>query len=263
MDDARIPYERCPLCESAERDEIGTFDCSLHPSYKPPLPRTIRWLRCAGCGHIHVDGYFSPAALEVLFSSSNEHQTPGSAFETQRVVSAAMVEKVCARQRRQGGRWLDVGFGNGALITTAAEFGFRALGLDLRAANVEMMREFGLEAYAVPFESFQAEVPLDVISMADVLEHMPFPKSALRHARDLLVADGLLLVSMPNADSFLWQILTRQNANPYWMEIEHYHNFGRRRLYALLRECGFEPVQFGVSVRYRACMEVLARKRAS
>jgi hypothetical protein len=37
--------------------------------------------------------------------------------------------------------------------------------------------------------------------------------------------------------------LDRQKANPYWAEIEHCHNFSRSRLYALLREMGFEPVR--------------------
>ena len=54
--------------------------------------------------------------------------------------------------------------------------------------------------------------------------------------------------------------LDRQKANPYWAEIEHCHNFSRSRLYALLREMGFEPVRYGISERYRACMEVIARK---
>ena len=42
--------------------------------------------------------------------------------------------------------------------------------------------------------------------------------------------------------------------------MEHYHNFDRAGLYALLRECGFSPVYYGVSERYRACMEVAAIK---
>jgi hypothetical protein len=31
----------------------------------------------------------------------------------------------------------------------------------------------------------------------------------------------------------------------------------------LLREIGFEPLRYGISERYRACMEVIARKRRS
>lgn len=61
-------------------------------------------------------------------------------------------------------------------------------------------------------------------------------------------------------ESMVWQAKDRQRANPYWAEIEHYHNFGRRRLYALLSEMGFEPVRDGISERYRAGMEVITRK---
>jgi protein O-GlcNAc transferase len=51
------------------------------------------------------------------------------------------------------------------------------------------------------------------------------------------------------------------NANPYWGEIEHYHNFSRARLYTLLEEFAFKPQSYGISERYRACMEVIATKR--
>jgi protein O-GlcNAc transferase len=59
----------------------------------------------------------------------------------------------------------------------------------------------------------------------------------------------------------VWRLLNMKKANPYWAEIEHYHNFGRLRLTSLLSECGFEVVQYGVSERYRACMELIALRR--
>jgi hypothetical protein len=57
------------------------------------------------------------------------------------------------------------------------------------------------------------------------------------------------------------QELERERKNPYWGELEHLHNFGRRRLYALLEETGFCPVRYGVSQRYLASMEVVARRK--
>jgi predicted SAM-dependent methyltransferase len=98
--------------------------------------------------------------------------------------------------------------------------------------------------------------------MADVLEHMPFPRPALAHAHEIMNDGGLLFVSMPNSDSFLWRSLDAAERNPYWAEIEHYHNFGRRRLYRLLEQHGFVPRRYGVSYRYVACMEVIAQKAA-
>jgi SAM-dependent methyltransferase len=260
LDLYRIPYLRCPLCDVGEGVELMVADCGRQPNYRAPLPTAMRWLQCPTCAHVYVDGYFSPAGLEVLFSGALASQTPGHDLETARYVSARMIEGVSAFLPSQSGRWLDVGFGNGALLTTAAEFGFDVVGLDLREDTVKLMRELGVEAHALELDDYHPAAPLDVISMADVLEHMPFPKRALAHAHGLLRDGGVLFLSMPNADSFLWQVLTRNGVNPYWHEIEHLHNFGRRRLYALLREHGFEPVRYAVSLRYRACMEVIAKK---
>lgn len=70
-----------------------------------------------------------------------------------------------------------------------------------------------------------------------------------------------MLLSMPNTDTLLWALMTQHNANPYPGELGHYHNFGRARLYDLLREVGLEPVRYGISERYRVCMEVVAKRR--
>jgi len=255
----RIPYGRCPLCEAPGGAEVLVADCSGHEMYKKPLPPTQRWLRCAKCGHLFVDGYFSPAALKVLFSGTPQGQLPGHDIEGQRFSWASVLD-VVGTLRPPVGRWLDVGFGSGALLTTAAEFGYEVAGIDLREQNVRLMRDAGYDVRIAELDDYQA-APFDVVSMADVLEHMPFPKRALRRAWELLAPAGLLFLSMPNADSFVWQTTTRNRSNPYWGELEHYHNFGRKRLYALLEECGFEVARYGVSFRFRMCMELIARKR--
>jgi protein O-GlcNAc transferase len=48
---------------------------------------------------------------------------------------------------------------------------------------------------------------------------------------------------------------------PIGGEIEHYHNFSRKRLYAHLEEQGFRPVEYHVSERHRVCMDVVAIKQ--
>ena len=255
----RAPYDRCPLCEAAGAAELLVADCTGHELYKKPLPPTLRWLQCAKCAHLFVDGHFTPQALKILFSGTPKGQLPGHDIEGQRFSWASVLEAI-GTLRPPGGRWLDVGFGSGALLTTAAEFGYEVAGIDLREENVRLMREAGFDVHAVELAAYRPAAPFDVVSMADVLEHMPFPKRALRDARELLRPGGLLFLSMPNADAFVWQASTRAQTNPYWGEIEHYHNFGRRRLTALLEECGFAVLRYGVSFRYRMCMELVARR---
>jgi protein O-GlcNAc transferase len=256
----RIRYAGCPLCDHRDFPFVREADCTRHALYQPGLPPLMRWHRCAACGHVFTDGYFGPAALDLLFRKTHDNQRVGADVERQRIVSARMVERV-ARHAPPPGRWLDVGFGNGSLIFTAAEFGYTAAGLDLRPDNVAAMQRIGFEAHCATIDAYGAPPgAFSVVSLCDVLEHMPFPKIGLAATLRLLKPGGVLLVSMPNSESVVWLALDQQNLNPYWAEIEHHHNFSRRRLYALLEECGFAPRAYAVSDRYRACMEVIAER---
>lgn len=255
----RHVYDACPLCASQRIVHERAADCSRHPSWAPPLSPVINWSRCTACGHSFTEGYYTDAALAHVFARTQTNQAPGDNIEANRLLSAAMVEKVLAHAP-PGRRWLDVGFGNGSLMFTAQEFGFEVAGLDLRPGPVETMRRFGFEARCEDLRTAIFAAPFDVLSMADVLEHTPFPPQVLAAAHRLLAPQGLLFVSMPNADAFLWKALDASAANPYWGEMEHYHNFGRARLHALLAETGFTPVAYGISQRYRCGMEVVARR---
>ncbi|MDX2143292.1 MAG: class I SAM-dependent methyltransferase [Rhodospirillaceae bacterium] len=255
---ARIPFTSCPLCAATTLKDVGSADCTRHPLYKPELPPTIAWRQCLACEHVFTDGYFDGTATALIFSGTHTHQQVGHDAERQRMVSARMVEKVLLHAK--SGPWLDVGFGNGSLLFTAQEYGFDPVGVDLRAENVAVMNKLGIPAHCADLASLKLERPCAVVSLADVLEHMPFPKTGLAAAHRLLGEGGIAFISMPNRAAMLWRILDAQQANPFWGELEHYHNFTRERLYALLRETGFEPVSYGVSERYRACMEVVARK---
>jgi len=256
----RIAYDKCPLCSSHEIRKVFHASCTAHPAYNEALPDTITSAVCESCDHVFTDGYFSDEALKVVFGTTLENQKLGYDLENQRLVSARMLDRVVPF--RDKGTWLDVGFGNGALLLTAAEYGFVPVGIDLREDNVKALRGLGIEAHRSDLSTLDHEGRYDVVSMADVLEHMPFPRQALQRVQRLLKCDGILFLSMPNTDGALWIALDNNQINPYWGELEHYHNFGRRRLYALLEECGFSPLRYGVSERYRACMEVIARKRA-
>ncbi|MFZ1625516.1 MAG: class I SAM-dependent methyltransferase [Gammaproteobacteria bacterium] len=233
-------------------------DCTRDPVYKAGLPTTIIWRKCQACDHVFTDGYFSDEALSIIFSTMHDNQRLTHEIEQQRNISARMVEKVLPYADH--GTWLDVGFGNGSLLFTAQEYGFHPVGIDLREDNVKALRALGIEAHCSDLATLTLSQPCTIISMADVLEHIPYPKQGLADAARLLTDDGIVLISMPNRESMLWRVLDQSKGNPYWGVIEHYHNFTRARLYNLLRETGFTPVRYGVSERYRAGMEVIARK---
>jgi hypothetical protein len=65
---------------------------------------------------------------------------------------------------------------------------------------------------------------------------------------------------MPPYNCAVWRLLDASNANPYWGELEHFHNFTQTRLYTLMKDMGFDAINYGVSERYRVCMEVILRR---
>lgn len=96
--------------------------------------------------------------------------------------------------------WLDVGCGDGALVMTAAEFGIDAVGLDSRKETVEKVKFLGYKAIEGDFLKASISNAYDVLSMADVLEHLPYPPAALQKAHGMLKPQGLLFVSCSNLD---------------------------------------------------------------
>lgn len=266
-------FSACPLCDTpiGSADLVKTADASSHPSYKPDLPPILRWLRCRSCAHVFTDSYRTELGDRVLFSSALPHQVPNTAqSEHQRNLWAPTVHRV-ARHLDGGAavfgatgasrpRWADIGSGGGGLVMTADEFGFAAVGVDVRSEAVTRLQDLGYDAICSTFEDLAFAEPLAVLSMADVLEHMPEPRPALDKARSMLLPDGLLYISCPNSEASTWRSWEQTNTNPYWAEIEHYHNFSRTKLVELLDAHGFRVVDYYVSARYYACMEVIARR---
>ncbi len=256
--DELVLYPGCPLCDSADLSFLVSVPCTHHASFKAGMSNELHWQTCDRCGHVFRNGYYSDEMADQIFTQDYEHLDVGHDIEHWRTLSARMIERVVPFRR--GGSWLDIGFGNGSLLFTAGEFGFRPIGCDLRIKSVEAIKKFGVEAYCVDVNDLPLDHQVSVVSMCDVLEHIPYPKVALAAAHRLLERGGVLFASMPNFETVLWQFLDQNSVNPYWSEIEHYHNFSRTRLYELLRETGFEPVAYGISERYRTGMEVVARK---
>ena len=182
-----IEYQACPLCESKAFRPLRSADCSHHPRYSQELSRTMHWSQCTACQHVFRSGYYTEAALNIVFRGTNESQVVGYDLERQRYVSAQMVEKVLSYQT--GGTWLDVGFGNASLLFTAQEYGFDPVGLDLRPQSVEELRRWGVTAHCQDVTGFELPRPASVISMADVLEHMPFPKVMRPRGSDMRIYD--------------------------------------------------------------------------
>ena len=138
---------------------------------------------------------------------------------------------------------VDIGCGGGLFLKILRERGYAAVGLDnsTDAARVAWTQN-GVPVICGDLTAS----PLDrgefsLVTMFHVLEHVYDPVAYLRTARDLLAANGRLVVQVPNASS--WQFLI---FGEYWNGVDvprHLVNFRLRDLENLLDYCGFEVLR--------------------
>lgn len=262
MKHQRILYNNCPLCGSIEFFRGCTSDCATHPLLDPKFPwseefeKEIKWMVCNRCGHVFTEGYFPTEALETLMRATPPGQNPNENYMAYRMVAAELIETLHGAGLGTHNRWLDVGIGNGAVMTTAAEYGFRVVGLDLRDRKYDFPN---FDVRQCELGKLPQEEMFDVISLLDVVEHVPYPRDILKDALSHLADDGIMLISMPNTDSHAWRVL-EEAGNPYWGEIEHYHNFSFSRLESLLEEFGLKVGNYRASRRYIASMELTVHR---
>lgn len=253
---ARIAYEACPLCNSPDIAMHKEADCTGHSRYDAALPPAMVWCRCGSCSHIFTQGYFAPDVAKAVYAGITQDVGNGEVIEASRIVSARIVGNVA--RYKAAGDWLDASFGNASLLFTAAEWGFRAVGLNQRPGNAQALKDLGYESHCAPIETLDFPGRFSVVSMTDCLERTPFPRTTLDAAHRLLQPGGVLFVRAPNMATIVWRLLDTAGRNPFWNEFEHYHNFTRERLYALLRTHGFKPAAYAVSEHDTSGMEVIA-----
>lgn len=141
------------------------------------------------------------------------------------------------------------------MLARAASRGWQPTGVDRSRFAAAVANTILPEStIACRAEQFRSERLFDVITCTDVIEHLRRPDFFLRAARSLLVPGGMLLVTTPNAGGVLSRLMGSS-----WLHIhrEHLWYFSRRHLVALLRQSGFELLEWRVP-RRRYTMRYLA-----
>lgn len=104
---------------------------------------------------------------------------------------------------KRPGRILDIGCGDGLFFDRLAEFG-EVEGVEADSSLVDPQGPHRSRIHVRNFDAdFRPDRGYGLIVMLDVLEHMPDPLGAMRHALELLDDDGTLLITVP-AFRLLW-----------------------------------------------------------
>jgi 2-polyprenyl-3-methyl-5-hydroxy-6-metoxy-1,4-benzoquinol methylase len=144
---------------------------------------------------------------------------------------------------RGEGRLLDFGCGAGAFLQRMRALGWRVEGLDVSAdvaQAVERQKGIRVHAGTLPHPDLAGR-SFDAITMWQALEHVHRPRETLRAAGALFRPGGLLLVSVPNFESWSFDRFGRD-----WFGLElprHLTHFTPSTLQTMLSAEGFDLVK--------------------
>lgn len=244
----REDVRTCQLCGSAERTLAFA-----EPPYEV--------VRCSGCGLVYVTPRLSGEALRAVYGEgywrSDSPKTKGYADYQK---DAPLYLKTFRRRfrllRRHLGarklRVLDVGCAAGFFLRVCRELGHDGYGVEISrpiaeaaatALGADRVWIGDLEsAIARGPEGVFAPHSFDLVTMWDVVEHVPDPQTLLRQARGLLAPDGLLVVETQNVQSRFAKTL-----GPRWQHYkheEHLYHFDPTTARTLLDQAGFDLVHW-------------------
>lgn len=155
---------------------------------------------------------------------------------------------------KPGARVLDVGCGNGFTCGEFLRRGFKVVGIDLSEQGIAIARrthsQGRFEVMAADDQLLQnlGEDPFDLVVSTEVVEHLYAPRAYARGCFQALRPGGRFICTTPYhgyLKNLALALLGKwdAHANPLW-DGGHIKLWSRATLTELLRETGFENIQF-------------------
>ena len=231
--------DRCIVCGDSPEPLLAT--------------RGLRILRCPGCGLQWRYPFPDYAELRRLYGSDYLDRWGADGAEALTRVRA-MKERTyrgfldALPPQPDGARLLDVGCALGFLLGVARGRGFEAYGIDVNASAVAQARsEFGERVTATPLEADPFPgLGFEVVTLVDVLEHVPDPVQLLSAVHGRLEPGGRILAVLPNAGGFMARLLRARW--PHYAP-EHLYHWAPSSVSALLERSGFRVEQLRTGIR--------------
>lgn len=144
---------------------------------------------------------------------------------------------------KANGRLLDIGSAFGYLMEVAKSYGFDTYGVELSNFSSSIAKKkFGSKVFGGKLDD--ANFPgahFDVITMLDLIEHIPRPIEFMQEVRRIIKPGGFVGITTPDTSSLSYKLLGKRGW--FHWKFEHLGYFNRKSIEELAKRTGFSFVE--------------------
>ncbi len=251
----------CPVCGSEKSESVFPID-KTYASYHSRIDLSdipVCVVRCNTCSHEFIQPVPQSPFLEAFYSSYLNKAKDGfyrdrnkeNISEAFRLRYGKWLDRIKSLQ--EGRTLMDVGAGLGMFLRLAMEKGFTIAGVEPNPESASLLKErYGITVHNCMLEELETSDRYDAITMWDLFEHLPEPRTAIRKIYNILNPAGLVVLEIPVRDSFVhwlvkkvYQISYGRIKRPLFLVygIHHLQYFSQSSIRTFLMDNGFEVVE--------------------
>jgi 2-polyprenyl-3-methyl-5-hydroxy-6-metoxy-1,4-benzoquinol methylase len=201
----------CPYCGGEATFLLSSTDRNRHTTTE-----AFDYYTCSQCGLVYM---YSPPEDMAPYYRGGYESIPANLFELRKIAAMEKYRLEPILRYKKGGRFLEIGPWRGVLCCNMKDAGFAVTAIEMDTGCVNFLRnELGVEAIQStdPAETMKGmKTGFDVITAWHSMEHLPNPWLVIEQAAKLLAPGGILLLAMPNPDSYEFSVLKGR-----WMHLD-------------------------------------------
>lgn len=234
----------CQVCGSQERRQRYEI-------------RGFQLVQCKDCGLEYIDPRIANEQVYELYRDDYFHRQADGYEDYEltenlrRKTFSRWFEQIKPFLKIPNGSALDIGCAAGYFLDVLKEYGWEAHGIELDNRMHQQVTKRGFQVSDKPLEYYGADNQFDLITLFDVIEHLPHVNDDIDRLARLLSPNGIIVLVTPNSGSFQHRLFGK-----HWFQYkpkEHIQYFSPDTLLRIIERHGLRLVHTSQSGQFADC----------